>query len=112
MNTRTRGKAIAQIAGASLIATSTIGAAALAVETYQDINHQKTQSASVSAPITQNNDTSNTTTETEATDTSITDTTEKDDTDNDGNITDTGPSTTYVQVPPPGAGPHGSSSGS
>lgn len=104
MNTRTRGKVIAQVAGASLIAASTVGAAALAVETYQDINHQQTQSAAVTAPITQGNDTSSATTGNgTATGTNGTST---------GTTTDTAPSTTYVQAPPVGARSHGSSSGS
>lgn len=104
MNTRIRGKVIAQVAGAGLIAASTVGAAALAVETYQDINRQQTQRATAAAPITQSNDTSSVTRgSSTATDTSGRAT---------GTTTDTGPSTTYVQAPPVGAGSHGSSSGS
>lgn len=122
MNTRTRGKVIAQVAGASLIAASTVGAAALAVETYQDINHQQTQSAAVTAPITQGNDTSSATTGngtatgtngTTDTDTSATEATATDTNGTStGTTTDTEPSTTYVQAPHVGARSHGSSSGS
>lgn len=118
MNTRTRGKVIAQVAGASLIAASTVGAAALAVETYRDINHQQTQSAAVTAPITQGDDTSSATTGTGTSGTTDTGTSATDATATDtngtstGTTTDTEPSTTYVQAPPVGARSHGSSSGS
>lgn len=112
MNTRIRGKVIAQVAGAGLIAASAAGAAALAVETYQDINHQQVQSAAATAPATQKATTATVaptaaattgTADTSATDTSGTTT---------GTTTDTGAATTYVQAPPVGAGSHGSSSGS
>ncbi|WHS51368.1 hypothetical protein QM007_05255 [Rothia sp. SD9660Na] len=51
MQTRTRGKLVAHLAGASLVATSTLGAAAVAVETYGDL--QSTETATANSPVTE-----------------------------------------------------------
>lgn len=51
MQTRTCGKLVAHLAGASLVATSTLGAAAVAVETYGDL--QSAETATFTSPVTE-----------------------------------------------------------
>lgn len=94
MQTRTRGKLVAHLAGAGLVAASTLGAAAVAVETYADV--QSTETATAASPVTEQTSPSATATASQ----------------NATTGSSSSSSTTYVQQAPAGSTSHTTSSGS